>query len=311
MTNRQTPKIFNRTVLIIIIVLLNCIFSFADNSDNAKKPEKPRELTEAEVLRVEGYMNYLSYNLYRYYCIYGSYPISFQHFLDSGLIAAWPINPLTEKPVRVIRTIRDYDYEYTCEISYINDSADKGYFAGIFQVGREKNWRYMTFPETLDKKKYLKLKEENPQYYSEEPPVRFAKSIVSLFPALMELNLKGRKQLPESTEQLLGDDFRILREYYNPVYTESDENTAGFYELGVDLKDGFWYTKYQIWPPYTHKFALKFPNEGMKLNEREFVDNKFPKLSSPMTLLSAFLYPGIDKLPEKILMSKDEIEFVK
>ena len=303
---KLVPIIF----FILLAFFLNNTSSFASAYENPNIKHPPRNLTREEMFRIEGYMNYFADALYRYYCIHGEYPISFKYLINSGLLVVWPINPLTGKPVRIVKKINKEDYEFAGDISYINPSANEGYFEGIFQTERTGVWKYMKFPDIIDKTAFLKLIKEKPKSYSEEPPVRFAKSIVSLFGTLKTLNLGIKEKLPETTSELLNNDFRIIREFYKPVYTGSDENADGFFELGVDLAGGFWYSKYRIYGDYTHKFAQKFPNIGLKLEESEFVDEKFPKLKSPIKLLSAELYPDAKKLPQDIVISVDDIEYV-
>jgi len=302
---------FSLVLLIPLVILLNNAPSFALGAyDNPNIKHPPRNLTRGEMFRVEGYMNYFADALYRYYCINGEYPISFKYLLNSGLMVAWPINPLTGKPVRIIKKIEKEDYEYAGDISYINPSANEGYFEGIFQTERSGVWKHMKFPDIIDKVAFLKLMMQKPKVYSEDPPVKFAKSIVSLFGTLKTLNLDIRGHLPETTSELFANDFRVIREFYKPVYTGKDENVDGFFELGVDLEWGFWYSKYRTAGDYTHKFALKFPFINLKLNDREFVDERFPALKSPKPLLSPSLYPDAKSLPRNILISRDDIEFV-
>jgi hypothetical protein len=304
-------KRFSYSALLILLILLFNIGSASPSAYlNPNIKHAPRNLTREEMFRVEGYMNYFADALYRYYAIHGEYPISFKYLLNSGLLVAWPINPLTNKPVRIIKNIDKEDYQYAGDIAYKNPSANEGYFEGIFQTERTGVWKYMKFPDIVDKSAYLKLKKEKPESYSEDPPVRFAKSIVSLFGTLKTLNLDVKERLPETTSELLGNDFRIIREFYNPIYKGTDENTNGFYELGVDLDGGYWYSEYRIWGDYTHKFTLKYPNMGLKLEESEFVDKKVPRLKSPIPLLSPSVYPDFKSLPQNVLISLDDIEFV-
>jgi hypothetical protein len=276
-----------------------------------RKPGEPRELTKKEQLRVEGYMNYLSFALYRYYCINGGYPSSMKQLLNSGLVVFWPINPLTNKPSRIIRDIREGEYQYAGDICYVYESGKSAFFKGHFETTRWDGWKYHEFPQIIESEKYKELIKKNPESYTEKQPYRSAKSIVGIFGTLKDIHMeKDTGELPVSTEDLFGNHFRIIREYYKPVYTGEDSKEGGFFDLGVDLQDGFWYSVYKIRPDYTNWFAHKFPWKGLSFVEREFTDTDFPKLSGQTPLLSSYVHTDVSKLPEKILISVDDIEFV-
>ena len=305
-----TPLILSLAFLMLLCVIPNS--TDASNRRVPRKPGEPRELTRAEQVRIEGYMNYFSHALFRFCCIYGEYPSSPRQLVKSGLIVVWPINPLTGRPVRFIRNIREDDYKYAGEMCYVFDSPKSGYFKGIFETTRSIGWEYYEFPDTVDQSKLDELRKSNPESYSEKEPYRFAKSIVSLFGTLKNIHLdKKTGKLPKSTEELFGNDFRILREYYRPKYTGDDNEHGGFFELGVDLNSGFWYSIYRTRPDYTFYFAHRFPYKGLSLDEREFVDEDFPDLKNRIPLLGASVYPDVLSLPDKILMSADDIKYVR
>ncbi|MBU1023415.1 hypothetical protein KKB99_03910, partial [bacterium] len=302
---------------LIILTLVGLMNQSTDAyADEYRKPPRkagePKALSKKEQLRVEGYMNYFSYALFRYFCIYGEYPASMNEILESGLIVFWPINPLTGNPVRIIRDIQESEYKYAGDICYVYDSSVKGYFKGIFETTSSQGWVYKEFPDVMDTSKAKKLEKSNPKSYAEEQPYRFAKSVVSLFGTLKDIRLDEKSsRLPIDFEELLSNNFMILKEYYNPKYTEKEKEHAGYYELGVDLDAGLWYSIYTIRPDYTYRYAHKFPWKGLSLTNREFTDEKFPDLKNPLTLLSPSKYPDYLSLPEKILMSVDDIQYVR
>jgi hypothetical protein len=287
--------------------------SHAENRQpRTERPGQPRPLTRLEHLRIEGYMNYLSNSLYRYFIIYGEYPVTFNQLLDSGLIAYWPLNPLTNEPVRIISRIRESDYEYAGEISYEYNSPKSGQFRGIFETSRSDGWIMFEFPDVIDQSKYKQLVKKNPGSYTEEEPYRSAKSIVSIFGTLKEIHLDEEYgALPASIEELFGDHFRIIREYYHPAYTGDEIDEGGFFELGVELNRGFWYSIYKTRPDYTYRFAHKFPWKGLKLDDKEFVDDRFPALPGKFPIFSGKLYEKTDDLPQKLLISRDDIKYVR
>jgi hypothetical protein len=302
-------------ILTLAFLILLCVApDSADASKRriARKPGEPRELTRVEQVRIEGYMNYFSHALFRYCCIYGEYPVSARTLVKSGLIVVWPINPLTGRPVRFIRNIREGEYKYAGEMCYVYNSPKAGFFKGIFETTRSMGWEYYEFPDVVDQSKLEQLKKSNPESYSEKEPYRFAKSMASLFGTLKNIHLDEKTgKLPKSTEELLGNNFRILREYYRPKYSGDDDQHGGFFELGVDLKAGFWYSIYKTRPDYTYHFAHRFPYQGLSLVEREFVDEDFPELETPIPLLGSSVYPDVLTLPGKVLMSVDDIKYVR
>lgn len=305
------------TSLILALAFLMLLCVLPDSSDAsgrkpARKRGEPRELTKKEQVRIEGYMNYFAHALFRFCCIYGEYPSSPRQLVKSGLIVAWPINPLTNKPVRFIRNIREGDYKYAGEMCYVFDSAKSGYFKGIFETTQSVGWEFYEFPEIINQSKLDELRGSKSESYSEKEPYRFAKSIASLFGTLKNIHLdKKTGRLPQTTEELFGNHFRILSEYYRPKYTGDDPEQGGFFEIGVDIKSGFWYSIYKTRPDYTYYFAHRFPYQGLSLDEREFVDEDFPELPNRIPLLGATVYPDVLALPDKILISADDIQYIR
>ena len=300
---------------LLVIVLFMCAMTGAIADQYRKEPRKrgePRELSKKEQIRIEGYMNYFSYNLLRYFSIYDEYPTSMAKLVNSGLIVFWPINPLTGKPVRVIRDILENEYKYAGEICYVFDSSVSGYFKGNFETTRSRGWLYSEFPDVMDTSTAEKLKKNSPKAFAEEQPYRFAKSVVSLFGTFKDLRMDDESsRFPRDIEELLAEDFMILKEFYRPEYTGEDEEEAGFYDLGVDMDAGLWYSIYNIRPDITYHYAHKFPWKGLSLKDREFTNEDFPDLMNPLTLLSPSKYPNFKALPEKILMSADDIQYVR
>ena len=232
-------KSINALILALVFLMLLCVTPDSLDASGRKTPRKPgepRELSRQEQARIEGYMNYFSHALFRFCSIYGEYPSSPRQLVKSGLIVVWPINPLTNKPVRFIRKIREGDYKYAGEMCYVFDSTKSGYFKGIFETTRSMGWEFYEFPETIDQSKLDELRASDSDSYSEKEPYRFAKSIVSIFGAFKNIHLDKRNgRLPQTIEELFGRDFRILSEYYRPKYTGDDSKEGGFFELGVDL----------------------------------------------------------------------------
>lgn len=297
----------------ICFLLMSCMLTTNSYSSATRIPsEQFRKPTKAEQLRMEGYMNYFSFVLFRYVTITGEYPSGMSDLIRTGLLTYWPINPVTGKPVRVLNDIREGDFQFAGDITYEYDSPKAGRFKGIFYTSRSHDWKYFKFPEVIDQDLLEELIKKDPKSFTEEPEYRFSKSMVGLFGALKDIHLDNESRgLPDSIEALLSNHFRILSEFYLPVYTGDDPDEGGFYELGVDRQSGFWYSIYNIRPDYTYRFAHKWPHKGLPLTEREFEDKRFPDLPHKTPLLASYMYPTAAELPTKVQMSIDDIEYVR
>jgi len=252
-----------------------------------------------------------AYPLVLFYVINNRYPNDIGEWLDSGLPIAWPANPATGEPFKIVKKIepkkddlgkivyvRESDLSAHFEIIDFHEKMGGYYVREIPYPPAVEGWLEETRKERLD----LEI-EDNFQHRM---------SIVIL--ALQRPEYRFGEKVPSGFEEATHGNFFLIKENIQPSFISDDPSRPLFLERGLALLDGravkFAESTFRSLTPTGREYVRHLISIAPLVDSFETWNDEetWARLTNKEYYYSTrMLLDGTLKIPDGVLISKAEI----
>jgi len=324
-----------RFLMIIFIALIasltNPLFSNESQNKNSQDIIKPsvddrqiklaspdanaRAFAEKEKWILHGMREHcFSSALPLFYRINNRYPVDVKELIDSGYLLAWPADPSSGKPLRLVDKVKPVKDDLG-KIAYIRTSDSNAHFEIVDYNDAENDYAIRELPYPPAGQSLLsKLQDNNSP----------AKAIEGVFMANMTDLIGIAMHKPEyrfgekhfdSFDKAVEGNYFLIKENIKPSFISADSSIPFFLEIGVASLDGreveFFEATFRSTTPTGREYIRHMTWEeplmdslDIKYNDEEAVN----RMTGKQYLYSTrMLLDGSLNIPQKALISKKEI----